>query len=603
MPQVPGLTPTAQPGAYAPEVNLPVPVDAFGGAVGHALEGLGGQVEQASDRIWQRAVEMQGLQNETEAKEADAKYMMQSGIMHADFINKEGLNAGPAALQKHIQELQDLRTGIRGSLSNPAAQRMYDASSLGFMGRNIFNAAGHSGQQMKVAANNASDSRIALAKTAAGDNPDDDINVARMQRVVESEVDAKGSSGGWTSDQVAATKEAEVSEFIGHRILGIAKTNAPKAQRMLDEAVTRKAITPQIAQKIQGTVQAQFRDQGSRIISDKVLGDRRNGVEENRPVQEYIDDALKESKKYSSKDPLFEDYVRNRVVTDYNRQHAIETDADNQNTRVIGQALIKGNAEGALPTSIEELKALDPAVGPAWDAMGRNPAKQQAVLKQLEHNAMGQRVATTPENLQMFHTFRGQAMAGTDEERSAFMARSFGTESKMTISQRNQLMNLQDQLKHRAAIATTDDPRIARALRFLKPDLVAAGIDSKGDGKDDYYAFVGAMQDQLNQYQTDHPGKLPTMEETRAMGAQLMQEQVTSKGWIWDSKERFYKLPIPEDEAKRLRQDPYWQKRNIVPNDYMIGRMYRSQLFQEKYGGAVKKPAVVSWPPNVPVTE
>src|SRR6266446_3115149 len=109
MPQVPGLTPTAQPGAYAPEVNLPVPVDAFGGAVGHALEGLGGQVEQASDRIWQRAVEMQGLQNETEAKEADAKYMMQSGIMHADFINKEGLNAGPAALQKHIQELQNLR--------------------------------------------------------------------------------------------------------------------------------------------------------------------------------------------------------------------------------------------------------------------------------------------------------------------------------------------------------------------------------------------------------------------------------------------------------------------------------------------------------------
>jgi len=605
LPQVPGLIPTAQPGAYAPEVNLPVPVDAFGGAVGHALEGLGGQVEQASDRIWQRAVEMQGLQNETEAKEADAKYMMQSGIMHADFINKEGLNAGPDVLAKHIQELQNLRTGIRGGLSNPAAQRMYDASSLGFMGRNIFNAAGHSGQQMKVAANNASDSRIALAKTAAGDNPDDDINVARMQRVVESEVDAKGFSGGWTSDQVAATKEAEVSEFIGHRILGIAKTNAPKAQRMLDEAVARKAITPQIAEKIQGTVQTQFRDQGSRVISDKVLGDRRNGVEENRPVQKYIDDALKESKKYSSKDPLFEDYVRNRVVTDYNRQHAIETDADNQNTRVIGQALIKGNAEGALPTSIEELKALDPAVGPAWDAMGRNPAKQQAVLKQLEHNAIGHRVATTPENLQMFHTFRGQAMAGTDEERSAFMARGFGTEDKLTISQRNQLMNLQDQLKHRTALATTDDPRIARAIRFLKPDLVAAGIDPRGgeDNRKDYYAFVGGMQDQLDQYQKDHPGKLPTMDEVRTMGSQLMQEQVTSKGIFWDTKEPFYKMTVPDEDLKRLREDPYWQKRGITPNEAMLSRIYRAEQFREKYGGAAKKPAVAQFPPNVPGSE
>src|SRR5258708_5871976 len=148
MAQVPGLTPSAQPGALAPEVNLPVPVDAFGGAIGHALEGLGSQIEQSSDRIWSRAVEMQGLKNETDAKEADAKYMMQSGIMHADFINKEGQNAGPEALQKHIQDLQDLRVNIRGSLSNPAAQRMYDGSSLVFMGLNIFNAAEPSVQHM-----------------------------------------------------------------------------------------------------------------------------------------------------------------------------------------------------------------------------------------------------------------------------------------------------------------------------------------------------------------------------------------------------------------------------------------------------------------------
>src|SRR6185312_13570799 len=138
MPQVPGLAPTAEPSGYASEVNLPVPVDAFGGALGHALEGLGGQVEKASNEIWHQAMAIQGLHNETEAKEADAQYMMKSGLLHADFINREGLNAGPDALKKHIQELQDLRVNIRNGLSNPAAQRMYDASSIGFMGRNIF---------------------------------------------------------------------------------------------------------------------------------------------------------------------------------------------------------------------------------------------------------------------------------------------------------------------------------------------------------------------------------------------------------------------------------------------------------------------------------
>jgi hypothetical protein len=596
MPQAPLLTPTAQPEGFAPQIDMSVPVDAFGGAVGHAIEGLGGQIEQASDRIWQRAVDMQGLQNETEAKNADAKYMMESGKLHADFINKEGLNAGPQALATHIQELQDLRTSIRGSISNPMAQKMYDASSLGFMGRNIFNAAGHSGQQMKISANNASDSRIALAKTSIGDEPDDDINVARMTRVIESETEAKARNSGWTPEQLAATKQSEVSEAISHRIIGIAKTNAPKAQRMLDDAIAHQAIVPGMAEKVQATVQTQFRDQGSRFISDKVLGDRRSGDEENRPVQEYIDDAMKEAKKYSDKDPLFPDFVRSRVVTDYNRQKAIETDQDNMNTRTIGQALLKGNAEGALPTTLEELKAIDPAVGPAWDSMSRNPQKQQAILKQLEANAKGGRVVTTPENLQQFHTYRGQAIAGTDEDQASFMAKNFATENSLTISQRNSLMSLQDQLKHRAAIATSADPRIARALRFLRPDMEAAGIDPKGsdDNRKDYFAFTGALQDQLDQYQKDHPGKLPSTEELRTMGAQLMQEQHTH--W-YQSSEKFYQIPVPDDKAEEIRNDPYWKQRGVTPNDGMIARIYRAQLFKDKYGGSAGS-AKPQFPPN-----
>ncbi len=60
MPQAPDLVPSVAPttsGVAGPSVN--VPVDAFGGAVGHALSGLGSAVETASDRIWERAVQIQ----------------------------------------------------------------------------------------------------------------------------------------------------------------------------------------------------------------------------------------------------------------------------------------------------------------------------------------------------------------------------------------------------------------------------------------------------------------------------------------------------------------------------------------------------------------
>src|SRR5882757_2468059 len=130
MPQVPGLVPDQTPSlGGSPEVSLGVPTDAFGGAVGHALSGLGHDIEGASDKIWAQAMNMQSLQNETEAKNADAEYMTKAGILHEKFKVLKGNNASPEALEAHIKQLQDLRVETRKGLSNPATQRMFDGSS------------------------------------------------------------------------------------------------------------------------------------------------------------------------------------------------------------------------------------------------------------------------------------------------------------------------------------------------------------------------------------------------------------------------------------------------------------------------------------------
>src|SRR5229473_5333315 len=190
MPQVPGLVPDQTPSlGGTPDVNLAVPTDAFGGAVGHALSGLGHDIEGASDKIWAQAMNMQNLQNETEAKSADADYMMKAGMKHAEFNAKEGNNASPEALQAHIQELQDLRVQTRSGLSNPMAQKMFDGSSLSFMGRTIFNAAGHAAQQSKVASNNASTARVAATQDNIAASPTDDVTFLRGKRAIESEVE------------------------------------------------------------------------------------------------------------------------------------------------------------------------------------------------------------------------------------------------------------------------------------------------------------------------------------------------------------------------------------------------------------------------------
>lgn len=600
---VPGLIPDVEPSSQGTQdVNLPVPVDAFGGAVGHALANIGQDVVHGSDQIWQRAVDLQNLNNETAAKDADAQYMIQSGKLHADFLNKEGINAGPEALAKHIQDLQDLRTNIRSGL-NPMAARMYDASSLSFMGRNIFNAAGHSGQQMKVAANNASSARIQIAQSNMGNDPTDDVGVQRAAQVIRSEVDAQGRNNGWSPDQTEATKQAQVSTGIAHQILGISRTNAIGAQRALDTARKNGLITAQDADRVQGSVQSQFRDQGSRVIADKVLADRRAGEdgEDEKTEDDYVQEGMAEADKYNSDDPLFKDFVRDRIITQYKKQKMIERDTADQNVTTVGKAMMKANGEGMAPTSIEELKAIDPEVSAAWDALSSQPKVQQQILNQLQRNASGaNRVPITTENLQQFHMWKGIALSGNDDARAGFMSHNFAAEPKMAVSQKNALMNLQDAMRKQSQ----SDPRVARALNILRPDLVAAGIDPRGGdaNRQSYYQYTGALADALEQYQTDHPGKMPSVDEVKTIGAQLMQEHATGRrGWmIFDSETApFYQMPVPSDEYDRIKSDSAWAKRGITPTDSMIQRIYHAEQFRKLYGGSAPKQEA-QFPPNAP---
>jgi hypothetical protein len=419
----------------------------------------------------------------------------------------------------------------------------------------------------------------------------------RMRRTIESEVDAQADRNGWTDDQRDATKQLKVSQGIAHQIAGMAKNDAIGAQRMLDAALKDKSITPTDAERVQGTVTTQFRDQGSRIIADKVLADRRNGEdgEDEKTEDDYVNEGLEEAKQYKTSDPLFADFVRDRIITQYKKQKMIESDTDSQNVRTIGRAMMKANEEGMLPSSIEELKAIDPGVSAAWDALGRQPKIQQQILTQLQRNASGSRTPITPENLQLFHMYKGLSFSPDDNARAAFMAKNFATDPKLANSQKNALMSLQDQLRKQSQ----GDPRVARALRILGPDMAAGGISMKNNA-DDYHQFTGALADALEQFQTDHPGKVPSMEEVRTIGAQLMQEQHTS--W-WQSHQGFYQITAPEDFREKARQDPAWKAKGITPNDSMIDRIYRSELYRQRYGGtAPKTEDKTNFPPNAPVS-
>jgi hypothetical protein len=577
--QIPGLVPDTQPSVNAtPEVNLATPVEAFGGAVGHALQGFGDQIERSGNQIWQRAVELQNLQNETDAKNADANYMMKSGILHANFVNKEGLNAGPEALKAHIQELQDLRTSIRDGLSNPAAQKMYDASSLNFMGRNIFNAAGHSGQQVKVAANHASSARIDQLSDGTGDNPEDDVMFQRNTRAIDDEVRQMGARMGWSEDQINETSKQEISSAIAKRAVGLAKTDVGGAQSLVDAASKQGRLLPNDEAKVRGTIQTQNRVVASRNISSQVLKTAFDDDPENpqKSLKEYVAEGRAAADKVKGTDELLPDYVEDRIITDFSKRSAITRNGYQTNLNIVGRALNQPNKEGILPTTPEELMISGPAVGPAYDSL--KEWDKRKIWAGLKNNATQDRVQPTPENLTLFHGYKGMAGQGDDDQRAQFLATNFFSDRRLTIDQRNTLGNIQDKMR---AQQGTSNPNVSRALKLLRPDLEAAGLSPKAD-HDGYFQYVGALEDEVDAVSKD--GKIPSLDELRTMHGRLTQDIVTSKGFLWDSKSKMYAAAPPSETADKIRNDPAWARRGITPTDADIQRQYVYALYQKLYG-------------------
>lgn len=582
MPTAPGLIPDVNPSLEGtPDLNIGVPVDAFGGAVGQALSNLGGDISHASDQIWQRAVDIQNLNNETSAKDADAQYMIQSGKLHADFLNKEGTNAGPDALAKHIQDLQDLRTNIRQGL-NPMAAKMYDASSLSFMGRNIFNAAGHSGQQMKVASNNASTARKAITMNNIEFDPDDETTFQRGVQVVKSENARIADNNGWSPEQLEATNQDDLSKYWSKRILAAADNNgALKAQVMLNQAIKNHAIDPDRAAQVQNSVTNKIADQGSRSITDKVLGAYRDG-EENKTEQEYVDEGINEVKAVKgltdNQQQALTDKVRTSVSSGYHQQKTIQVQQQQQDYQTLTKALDTPDPNGMLPVTNDQLKARNPDVATALDRM--KPTQQRAIGNRLLANAMGKTVIPTEENQARYKTLLGMSDPQHGDP-NQFMSIPLYDEN-IPKFQRDQLLRIQSSMSKQAQ----SDPRVGAAMSYFnRTGLLTANSIDKKTNPDDYYNFVGALQDAISAQQHE-TGKQLKDDEIQKIGNQLLQEKGISKGYLWDSPTALYKTNVPEEDVKRIQADPYWKASNQVPTAQQIHNYYVREQYNKLFKGS-----------------
>lgn len=576
MPQIPSPVPTISvENRPLPKASVSTPLAAFGGATAEAIEGLGKVVEGAGDKLFNRAIALQQVDNEAEAKQADTDYMIKAGQIHADYNTIQG-DQSKKAYPQYQKDLEDSRIQIRDSLSNDASKKLYDSSSISTMGRTIFNGAGVAAAQQKQYVAQTSTARVQSLSDQVLQQPDNKTFSSSLSSVEAEIRGTQAQLAGWSPEKTDEEVARAKSNLITNRTQGLARTDPWGAKDFLEQ--NRGSLVATDVNKADSYVQTAIHGAGARLISAEVNADlKADPMGEGKSLQDRIDESRAKAKKLAPDDPLMADFATQRTISDWNQSRQVKKSFDQDNKNTLAKGLMgQLDPNGKLPTTVEELTAT-PEARAAWEQLGvSDAAAQRGYLKALSQNAKGDQ-SWTNDSLKRNLQLKGLAQA----DPKAFLEVDVLNEN-LPNSAKVALANQQIALKGKAE----SDPRVTHAMQVLRPMTQAAGLDGKD--KDQLYQFVGSLQDAMDQYQKDNK-KLPNADEINKIGARLLQQQPGS-GYFGTSlgAEPLYKISVPKKESTRIKSDPFWVGRGVTPTDSDIQRIYSREQYQKLYGGAKK---------------
>lgn len=504
-----------------PEMHPAIPEAAFGGQVAQAVSGFGNTLDKAGDEIFSRAIALQNLQNETDAKNADADYMIKAGKLHADYGALQGQDR-VTAYPKLVQDLQQARMDTRNSLANPMAQKMYDQSALQTMGRTIFNAAGAAAVAQKEYVIGTAQAQSKLdANTVSNDPENENTFQDKLQRARHNAITiaaAKGLPEGSPQEQLLL--QQQTSDLWYNRIQGLSQTSPSKANKMLE--AHSDELTDDDRIKLTQVVRAQSRSVDSQNIAQEVFAGGK-GDEANAPksFSEMQAEAEAIAKQRDPNDPLLVQHTRAALQGLYNQSKYAERQEDQANIATINQALHDG-----VP-NYQAFRA-DPKNAAAEDALVASGKKINIPAMINNYNTARDK----QDNETRFRTIMGNA----NNDVLSFLDYNPYDDKQLSQGQMNQVVAKQAALKKQV----NQDPQVDRAMSWLRQGnaatMQALGVYSRDrKNPDDFDHLTGTVQDAMSIWAEQHQGKQPTQKEFDEQIAPQVLKQHVTPGWFGSS--------------------------------------------------------------------
>lgn len=568
-----------------PSFSPSVSANAFGGQaaeamgtaakmVGHAdvalygqISDLGKEIGKVGNEMWERAVALQQLRNDTEARDAEAKYMIDAGTLHANYNSLTG-KAAVDAFPAYMEGLTKAREKIRDNLTNDDAKRRYDGPSQTLLSRSIFNGASHAATANKQWQLTTAKSEMELDAKTVEDDPQNDILF--QQKLMRTRNNAaqisllQGNDPNSAPEQELALKAQ--SALWSQRIIGLSRTAPFEAGALLDANKTK--MTGADFLKVDNTVRAQSRAVGSRNIANEVytssLDEEGNLTKTLTQMEKEVDARAKE---LSPNDPILAHQAVAALQGKFNQDKSARRQEEVTNIQTVAGGIEKGVRD------IRDLRQ-DPKVAAAIDALPES--KRLAIPGQINrYNAARDKVSNQDEYQRLY------GLSNNDVE--GFLNTDL-TQEKLSQEDMRKLQEKQRKMKE----VPNSDPRVGRAIGQIRgamgSQLEALKIYKREAGnKDEYDKFTGAVQQALDVW-TEENKKPPTYKDVvETIGPQVL-KTIKEPGMLWGTNDvPFFKQSIPSTFSDKVKADVV-SKGGVEPTEEQIRRAYIRTEFIKLYG-------------------
>ena len=554
--------PTVAPQAgHLPRPSIATPEAAFGSSSSRAMVGFGKELQRTGDVIFARATALQQTINDAEAREADAQYMTVAGNLHAKYQSLQGRDRVQAYPQYQI-DLKESRAKIRGTLSNPAVQKLYDAQTMGTMSRAIFNGAGSAASANKVWTASVVASQLELDLKGIENDPSKTNLDYRLARIEASAANLAAQQGYRPEDSTwkLAIKKARSKAFTS-QVMGLARVD-PEAGVKLLYNNKKEFMSDDFLR-----AESNLLTRGRAVAADKIANEV---FRPDRPLPEMEAEATALAKKKNPHDQLLDNSAIAAIRQRYNQFNLAKVQQLRNDKEVLAEAMVKNKVK-----HVNDL-ASSPETAEAWD---RLPAVEQAkypgMIARYNNNI------DKPVNDANFTRLMGMAGSDSADARSEFM-----NVDPTTVALSNAQVRMVWKKQAEMRESTAGDPRVARGMNLIranfKPQLEDADILRRDDDKEAYDHFTGALGSALYAWNEAHKKRASDVDIVETIAPQLFKERVTPGAWwgkTWPDKTPLFEQTISESAAKAVREelgDPN-------ASDAEVYKRYMRHLFKLMY--------------------